>query len=87
MIGTSRLEYNFEYNFTDANYSDYYALRSGGWPTPSGLTLENVTQHCKTLLTSSLIYTACQQVVESFSVNGIINKCVQDVQVCNSSKT
>ncbi|XP_028406132.1 von Willebrand factor D and EGF domain-containing protein-like isoform X2 [Dendronephthya gigantea] len=49
------------------------------WPTPSGITKDNVTQFCEKKLRYSKAGAACGQ-VEGVDVDGLVQQCITDIQ-------
>ena len=54
------------------------------WPTPSGITKDNVTQFCEKKLRYSKAGAACGQ-VKGVDVDGLVQQCITDIQVTNIS--
>ena len=50
------------------------------WPTPSGITKENVTQFCEHKLRFSKAGIACGK-LEGVDVDGLVEQCITDIQV------
>ena len=50
------------------------------WPTPSGITKENVTQFCEKKLRFSKAGAACGQ-LGGVDVDGLVEQCITDIQV------
>ena len=51
-----------------------------GWPTPSGLTKDNVTDICNRRIKYSNAGGRCET-VEGVNMDALINQCVSDIQV------
>ena len=50
------------------------------WPTPSGITKENVTQFCEKKLRFSNAGQACNQ-LSGVNVDSLVQQCITDIQV------
>ena len=50
------------------------------WPTPSGITKDNVTQFCEKKLRFSKAGAACGQ-LSGVDVDGLVEQCITDIQV------
>lgn len=52
------------------------------WPTPSGWTLVNATEFCRTYLLASGSGAACFNQVAELNIDATLQGCVEDIQVC-----
>ncbi|KAK7469526.1 hypothetical protein BaRGS_00036472, partial [Batillaria attramentaria] len=63
------------------DYDVTYVPQVYGWPTPSGWTIENATEYCRTYLLGSVSGRACFDNVAGLNFQAMIDGCVDDIMI------
>ncbi|XP_035829885.1 uncharacterized protein LOC106014199 isoform X2 [Aplysia californica] len=62
-------------------FDEDYEFEKPTWPTPSGITKDNATETCRTILEVSQTYAACMDLLGEVTIGVSLENCVADVQI------